>query len=155
MSSATEAELRLAAMNALARREHSRLELQRKISARFAGCESVLDAVLDRLATEGLQSDRRFAESYSRSRIGRGYGSLHILQGLKEKGVSPQCCEEALAVLDVNWLQQAREVLAKRFGSAPPEDYPARVKRMRFLQYRGFSSEQIRQALESGCAETP
>jgi regulatory protein len=44
----------------------------------------------------------------------------------------------------------AREARRKRFGSAGPADFRERARQGRFLQYRGFSSEQIRAALGPG-----
>ena len=142
------AELRLVAMNFLARREHSAYELQEKLSAR---CEEslIVKEVVERLAAQGLQSDERFVESFIRSRFQQGKGPLRIFQELRHKGVSGQLVEQALEVFDANWGQLARDVRHKRFGSRPPEDLNAKARQLRFLQYRGFTPDQVQAALES------
>ena len=80
-------DIRVAAMNFLARREHSVQELRKKLTRRFAE-ESMVDEQILRLTSEGLQSNARFAESYARQRISRGYGPVRLREGLRERGVS-------------------------------------------------------------------
>lgn len=133
-------------MNLLARREHSRRELHRKLVSRFDGQE--VDDALRRLAEEGLQSDRRFALSYTRERALRGYGPLKIEQELLQRGVSGCEAGAALRALadeeGLHWSALARAALEKKFGmAAMPDDFAERAKRLRFLQYRGFRTEDI------------
>ena len=141
-------ELRLVAMNFLARREHSAHELQEKLSAR---CEDlqIVKEVVERLMAQGLQSDERFVDSFIRSRCGQGKGPLRILQELRHKGVSGQLVEQALEAFDADWGRLARDVRHKRFGSGPPENLKAKARQLRFLQYRGFTPDQATAALES------
>lgn len=136
-------------MNALARREHSRLELEQKLAQRFPDCRELVAQVLNSLAEEGLQSDARFAESYCRAKMNRGYGRLHIENALKAKGVDPGCFRQAIHDLNPDWFELAVDALKKRFGHQPPQDFHEKARRMRFLQYRGFSSDQIRLSLDS------
>src|SRR6056297_671905 len=106
---------RRSAMDLLARREHSRFELQRKLLRRYAR-EVVLPTV-DRLAEEGLQSDARFAESYVRQRGERGYGPLRIQRELQERGVEDGAAETALQASGFDWSELARHALEKKFGT--------------------------------------
>ena len=131
-------------MDLLARREHSRLELRRKLSRRYA--DENLEAVLDTLAEEGLQSDVRFAEGFARDKALRGIGPLRIERELLERGVSGSVAGNALRTLvdeeGVQWRLVARDALTKKFGDANmPEVFEERARRLRFLQYRGFGSE--------------
>ncbi|MBX9609866.1 MAG: recombination regulator RecX [Gammaproteobacteria bacterium] len=133
------------AVDALARRDHSRRELERKLGAR--GLERAeIAATLDDLASEGLQKDGRFADVYVRSRAERGYGPRRILQELRARGVSEELAAEALATAEVDWEALARAARRKKFR-APPGDAAARAKQSRFLEYRGFDAAQIRHAL--------
>jgi len=145
----TNAAIRLAAMNALARREHSRIELERKLKARFSDAEDAIESALDRLADEGLQSDQRFAESFCRSRVNRGYGERHICYDLQQKGVKENVAQAALDSLDVDWFEQALAVLQKKFGTQGSSDMKEKARRQRFLHYRGFGGDQIRFAMEA------
>jgi len=101
---------------------------------------------LDALATDGLQDDARFAESYVRARGARGYGPRRIAAELRERGLVAAVIERALAECD--WAAQARAAQRKKFGSAPST--PAeRARQIRFLDYRGFDAAHIRQALST------
>jgi regulatory protein len=138
--------IRQRAIKLLASREHSRLQLQRKLGERGFATDAVA-AVLDQLAAEGLQSDERFAESFVRSRIERGHGPIRIAAELREHGVDESLISDYLDFSDPLWQEQVETVRSRRFGGTPPDDYQTRAKQARFLQYRGFTSEQIRRVL--------
>lgn len=133
----------------LARREHSRKELARKLGARGFNTE-VIDSVLEQLALEGLQSDLRYAESYLNSRIRKGYGPVRITQELRERGIHDDVIENTIHDLDVDWMLQLQEVRTKKFGTEFPSDFKEQARESRFLQYRGFTSEQIRELYRQG-----
>ncbi len=137
-------DLRLGAMNILARREHSRKEVRDKLLQKFDPDAELLDAVLDQLVVDDLLSDQRFSEAFVRWRVGKGQGPVRIRMALRERGVDG---DMALDESDVDWFALAEEVAHKRFGTRPAPDPKERAKRIRFLQYRGFSGEQIRAAL--------
>lgn len=140
-----EASARRLAMNLLARREHSRQELSAKLGRRNIEPRT-LESVIDRLAAEGLQSDGRFAESYSHSRMQRGQGPVRIRMELGQRGVSAALIETAITALAVNWRDLASDVRRRKFGSGAPGSYKDKARQSRFLQHRGFSHEQIRAA---------
>lgn len=148
----THASLRIAAMNLLARREHSRAELADKLGRKFTGqdaCPELLAEVLDGLSQDGLQCDRRFAEAFLRARCNKGQGPRRIIQELNRCGVASALVSEVLAASETDWYAQARAVVIKKYGEAPPKDLREKAKRMRFLQYRGFEADQIVLALET------
>ena len=134
--------LRHVAMDFLARREHSRLELRRKLLSRDDDADSV-DAVLDQLVAERLQSDERFAESYLNSRVNAGVGPLKIRYELRQRGVDDGLIEAAMTPLADEWDQMMREQRQRRFGETIPRDYAAQTRQARFLQNRGFSPESV------------
>jgi regulatory protein len=136
------------ALRLLARREHSELELRHKLKGRnFAG--NIVDTVIMQLVDEGLLSDHRFAEVYIRGRFERGYGPLRIRAELRERGVSGDSAEQLLAGLSRFWVESAGRQRSKRFGRQFPGDYRERARQMRFLQQRGFSSDQIQAVFAS------
>ena len=135
------------ALNALARREHTRLELERKLGAR-GHTPAVIAATLDELERSGLIDSERFCESFVRSRKNRGQGPARIRRELAERGIEGHRASAAVLHVDDDWVALARAVRRRKFGAEIPHDYKDRAKQMRFLQYRGFSSEQIRAALE-------
>jgi regulatory protein len=134
-------------MQWLARREHSRRELQDKLSKK--GCDAALAAeVVNKLESERLVSDDRFMESLIRARRNRGYGPLRIQKELQEKGVAPEAIATWLDVTSREWVDDIRRVQRKKFGGRIPRSYAERARQARFLQYRGFTYDQIQQLLD-------
>jgi regulatory protein len=133
-------DIRLVAMNLLARREHLRAELDLKLRKRFGG-EAELGSVLDQLTEDNLLSDERFVESYIRQRCGRGYGPDRIQLDLRQKGAAGDLVSLALEACEMDWCQLARDVRLKKFGPEPPADFSEKSRQLRFLQYRGFGGE--------------
>ena len=152
----TMVELRRAAMDLLARREHSRTELVDKLRRKFAEQAEVvaqlLPDVLDQLERDGLLSDARFVAAYVRYRRSRGFGPLLIRQELRGKGVNSALLDAALAENTQEWLQCLRDLLARKLRQVSTADdaqeaRKARQKLYRFCLSRGFTSAQIEQAL--------
>jgi regulatory protein len=129
-------------MNLLARREHSLAELRDKLTVR--GFEAAdIESTLADLAREGLADEGRFVEAFVASRIRKGQGPIRIRAELIERGIASETIARCLADAR-DWRALAREVRAKRFGAAPPQDYRERARQARFLEYRGFTAEQVR-----------
>ena len=141
-------EARKKAMDLLARREHARIELERKLAA--AGFDADIAAdVLQRLAQEGLQSDRRFVEAFVQSRINQGKGPLRIHADLGQRGIASGLIEDVLEESGEDWRALARETREKKFGRSQPVEFRDKARQMRFLQYRGFEPDQIQAAVSS------
>jgi len=136
-----------AALELLARREHSRSELERKLAARGFS-EEVRAHALDELERSGSLADARFTDSFVRSRVAKGQGPQRIRAELAQRGIDSAEADDGLAAAAVDWLATIRAVRAKRFGPELPRDYAERARQARFLKYRGFDSAQIRAALE-------
>jgi regulatory protein len=130
----------------LAAREHTRAELQRKLSSRGYPAD-VVSAVLDDLAERGLQSDERYTEQYVALRTRKGYGPLRIRAELGERGVPETLIEAWLDPRDPDWRARLREVASAKFGADRPIDRKEMARRVRFLEYRGFAADQIRRFL--------
>lgn len=138
-------------MDYLARREHSLFELFQKLSKKFSETDkALLSEVLEALKSENLQSDERFAESYVRYRKSRGFAYLHIRADLAGRRVSESLIAKYLLTDDEHWQHTAEQLVEKklRFQSPPSYGSKSHRKLTRFLHARGFSSEQIRKALE-------
>lgn len=139
--------VRKKAMDLLMRREHAVVELQKKLIAKDYDADIVAE-VVEQLANEGLVSDARFTEAFVRYRTNNGRGPQRIRSELRERGVNEKIQAAYLDMRDSRWLERAKQVRCKRFGNAPPEDFKERARQARFLQYRGFTSEQIREVLD-------
>ncbi|MEO8143715.1 MAG: recombination regulator RecX [Betaproteobacteria bacterium] len=143
----TPVELRARALRLLARREHSRQELERKLSP-HSGSSDALKNLISDLKTKNQLSEERFAEERARS-LSRKYGAARIRHDLKAKGVDPELVER---VSSEGELERARAILDRKYRE-PASTREERAKRMRFLQGRGFSSDVIRSLLSSRDAE--
>ena len=135
------------ALDLLARREHSRRELTRKLVARGFPDE-VIAPTLDELERSGTLAEARFTESFVRSRVAKGQGPARIRAELAQRGVAGEEVDGALREAQVDWRETIRAVRRKRFGPELPRDYRERARQARFLEYRGFGSAEIRAALE-------
>jgi len=133
------------ALGLLVRREHSRRELGRKLVARGIEPEQA-QAAVDRLTEEGWQDDRRFAESLVRGRANGGYGPLHIRAELGTHGLDSAAVAAAMDSYEGDFLQNARELVQRRFGEDGPQDLPQRRKAANLLARRGFDGDTIRRA---------
>jgi regulatory protein len=137
----TAAELKARALRHLARREHSRAELARKLAPHAPSPEG-LEALLDQLASTQQLSDERFAEERARSLV-RKFGRAKIRHDLRSKGIADEIVERVCAGDE---LERARAILVRKYrDAAATRDEAAR--RARFLQSRGFSMDVIARLL--------
>jgi regulatory protein len=135
--------LRERALNFLARREHSRAELARKLSIHAEADE--ITALLDDLERENLLSNARYAEMLAHARAGR-HGSVRLKADLRDKGVPVAVIDQAVAEARETDLAAARAVWLKKFGQVP-WNAAERAKQMRFLAGRGFPAEIVRRVV--------
>ena len=134
-------DLRARALRLLARREHSRKELERKLAPHVASAQA-LQAVLEALLEKKQLSDERFAEERVRH-LSRKYGAARIRHDLKAKGIDRELIDR---VSEDGETERARAILARKYRT-PAETREERARRTRFLQSRGFSHDAIRVAL--------
>ena len=134
--------IRKSAMDFLARREHSEIELRRKLAKRGFDAD-LIETTLADLVTDELLSNARFAEAFVHSRFQRGSGPQKIHAELRERGIDEGLIEDSIAEYDQQWRERVKQVREKKFGAQLPDDYKERTRQMRFLQQRGFTSEQI------------
>ena len=116
---------------------------------RLAGGALVED-VLAQLEREGLVSDARYAEQRARTADRRGWGPMRLQHELRSAGVEADLAARVLEGLAQNGVQRAREVRQRRFGTAVPDKAEDTARQIRFLRGRGFTPDQIRQALGFG-----
>ena len=146
-STADAAIIRAKAIELLARREHSRLELRQKLAQRGFPAEH-LEPVLNHLAEDGLLNEGRYAEMYASSRADKGYGPLRIASELRERGIPQEPIDLALAALENDWLPKLRQLHRKRFKSLVPADVAGRMQQTRVFRQHGFTLDQIKVLFE-------
>jgi len=145
-----EISLRGRALAMLARREHTRAEMKRKLSP-YCEDPGQVDQLLDALVARGWLSEARFAESRANA-LGRKFGSLKIEHDLRSRGVSAEVVEHAVEQARAQELENCRTAWQRKFG-ALPENAVERGRQMRFLAGRGFSAETVRQVIKTGDAD--
>jgi regulatory protein len=138
--------LRAQAMRFLARREHSREELRRKLATKVEEGDN-LEAVLDELAAKGWLSDARYAEHTLRAKA-RRYGPLKLQHYLKSRGVDEQSIAAGLHAAGADGAPQLETIWKSRFREAP-QDEREKARQVRFLQGRGFALDAIFRFLKS------
>jgi regulatory protein len=145
-----EISLRERALAMLARREHTRAEMTRKLSPH---CESPeqLEQLLDALVARGWLSETRFAESRA-NMLAPKFGSRKIEYDLRSRGVSAEVVDQSVERALAQELENCRSVWLRKFGELPQSPVE-RGRQMRFLAGRGFSAEAVRQVLKSGDAD--
>ncbi|MBK0060410.1 recombination regulator RecX [Pseudomonas sp. S44] len=134
--------VRRTAMDLLARREHGRVELTRKLRQRGA-TDELIEPALDRLAEEGLLSEARYLESFISYRSNSGYGPARIREDLSQRGLNRGDIDQALRESGVDWSARLRDVWQRKFAGQRPQDPRSRAQQTRFLAYRGFSMDMI------------
>jgi regulatory protein len=133
------------AVSLLARRDHCSGELRSKLKDKGFGDE-MIETLIGELKREKLLDDERFVEQYVAHHSGRGQGPARIGRELKALGLPGELIDRHLDEAP-DWVDRARAVRQKKFGRVLPQAYAEKAKQARFLQYRGFTGAQIRQAL--------
>jgi len=145
-----EISLRERALAMLARREHTRAEMTRKLSPHSEYPEQV-EQLLDALVARGWLSETRFAESRANA-LARKFGSRKIEHDLRSRGVSAEVVGHAVERALAQELENCRAAWQRKFGVLP-QTAAERGRQMRFLAGRGFSAEAVRQVLKAGDAD--
>ncbi len=134
------------AVRLLSRREHSALEIRDKLLKREFDEDEVAQAITE-LQQGGWLSDERFAEAYIRMRQLKGFGPVRIAIELNERGVEEGIVDAYMHAGDNSWQQVLEQQYRKKYKNKPVVDYNDKAKRIRFLQYRGFTLDVIYQVV--------
>ena len=136
--------IRKKAMDYLSRREHSRYELYKKISAHNFDRE-LINQELDLLIEDGLLSDERFVETFIYFRKKKGKGPLKISSELRDRGADESLISKYIEEIENSeWLDSAKQVAEKKLGNNQQLDYDNQLKMMKFLNNRGFTIDQVK-----------
>lgn len=149
----TPASIRFAAMNLLAMREHSLKELKQKLALKFDDSENIINEVLNNLVSQGLQSDKRFADAFTIMRKRQGKGPVIVTMELCERGITRDLIQEFVDPESDEWSRLALSVRQKKYGDTPASTLKEKAKQMRFLSGRGFNAKNIKFALREEYAD--
>ena len=144
-SGLTGTRLRSYAFAVLTRKEYSKKDLIEKLALYAQNREEVIELV-EELAQENYQSDRRVAEMVVRSQIRKGKGPNRIKLALQTKSIDKDLAKKDIA--EVDWYEQAYQLKVKKYGVDVATDSKLKAKQIRFLQYRGFEMDAIMKAIK-------
>ena len=130
----------------LADREHSRLELRRKLLARDYD-PLVVEEALRSLERQGLLSDERFTEQYINVLKRKGFGPLRMRALLRERGINDTMISEWVDHRENEWRHLMIQTARRKFGDNKGEDFKEKSKIARYLEYRGYPEYLIRDYL--------
>lgn len=143
------------AMRILGQRDHSRAELARKLrqSAQRAAWaqkkepeiipDDLLEQVLDWCQESGWLNDERFTERFIQSRSRKGLGSQRVRLELAQKGIDRESIDLAMEETEVDWAARAAQMAERKYGHPLPTEWKEKAKVLRYLQSKGFKSEDI------------
>ncbi len=146
MTSETFALIYNKALDLVSRREHSCYELIQKLNKRFPETMPIIEDVAQKLVTNNILNDERFAEMYLNSRARKGFGPKKIEMELNSKKIDSSFIAIAIAEYD-SWAENAENELLKKFKGIKPNDFNSKMKQKQFLFNRGFSTQIIEQIL--------
>ncbi|MDX3773812.1 regulatory protein RecX [Chromatiaceae bacterium AAb-1] len=139
-------QLQRSALGWLSRRDYSEYQLRQKLTQQGATSEQC-QQVINWCKSENYLNQQRFVAMLIRSRSNQGYGPEWVRQECRQHQISNNELATVLAEGEPDWSAIARQLCQKKFGTVPATDYKDKMKRMAYLQRRGFSTEQIKYAL--------
>ncbi|MCG5548675.1 regulatory protein RecX [Halorhodospira halochloris] len=138
------------AVRLLARREHTRRELDDKLTRRGFS-SAVREQIVAEALEQGWLDEQRFAEAFVRSRVERGQGPLRLRSEMLQRGLPEELIDQAIEEYvdehQLDWRELADQVRRKRFGDNSPQQRREMQRQAQFLQRRGFTTEQTRAAI--------
>ncbi len=144
----------IAAVRLLARREHGTQELKRKLAAKGHDPDAI-ERVVAKLGAKRLVSDDRFVAVFVHHHAKRGQGPVRIRAELRQQGIPDDSIDRAFLNAGLEWDQLAAQARRRKFTGSPPKTLAERAKQSRFLQYRGFTADQIRTAVAGKDGDQP
>ena len=129
------------ALDLISRREHSQKEIKKKLLMRYDN-DDLIDSVIDKLISNNLINNHRFAELYVLNRKRKGFGPRKIFYELIDKGINDSISDEIISQ-EEDWEVVAKKTFAKKFKDGPSSDIKIKNKQKVFLQNRGFSFKEI------------
>lgn len=136
----------------LSRRDYGTTELKRRLARRINEVdkakhsttdERCLEQVIERLLEGQYLDDNRTVYAFFRRYLSKSYGPLRIRQELQQKGFPSEIIERVLEETETDWYTLCQDLKEKKFGTGKPKDFKERAKQIRYLQYRGFTSDYI------------
>lgn len=134
------------ALRLLSRREYSEYQLIQKLRQHSTESQLIAEAIAW-CKQHNYLDQRRFVTMLVRHRSAGGYGLNYIMQECRQQQIDSQLVMASVNELELDWFELAQAAYRKKYQQKPLADYQDKLKRMAYLQRRGFSSEQINYAV--------
>jgi regulatory protein len=144
--------LRLTALAWLGRQEYYEAKFRQKL-VKAEATEEQIELLTEEFVQNNWLSEQRYCEGFVRGRINKGHGKIRIRADARQKGLDQDTLTLAVDAVELDWFEQARSTYQKKFHDRPVVDIKDKAKRLRFMQYRGFSIEQVSYAMEQAVDE--
>ena len=127
-------------------REHSKLELQNKLSQKGHDLSDIKNCI-DEFSSKNIQSDIRFTEEFIRSRLKKNKGPQLILSELITRGIADNIIQKKISEISYQeWCKAAFLALNKKLnGSSVSIEHKDKI--YSFLISRGFEHKTIKYAM--------
>lgn len=140
--------LRNRALYWLGQREFSVHDFRTKLE-RVCEDEVMIENLLEDFIAKDWLNEQRYMASFVRQKVSAGLGLFRIKQELNQHGIKPSESELYFEQMAFDWFEQALATYQKKYGRAECDDFKEKAKRYRYMQYRGFSPDQIKYAMEA------
>lgn len=140
--------LRNRALYWLGQREFSVKDFRTKLE-RVCEDEVMIENLLEDFIAKDWLNEQRYMASFVRQKISAGLGLYRIRQELNQHGIKQNQSELYFEELNFDWFEQALATYQKKYGIGECQDFKEKAKRYRYMQYRGFSPDQIKYAMEA------
>lgn len=140
--------LRSTALAWLGRQEYSQHKFCEKLK-KYEATEEQIELILEEFCQNDWLCEQRYCDAYVRGRVNKGQGKIRIRADARNKRLDQDNVNESLNKVDVDWFEQARATYYKRFGDMPVKDIKDKAKRLRFMQYRGFTMDEVNFAMNN------
>lgn len=140
--------LRTRALYWLGQKEFSVSDFRNKLQRVCADLDMIEQLLQDFIARDWL-NEQRYMTSFVRQKISAGLGQYRIKQELNQHGIKSSESELYFEQMEFDWFEQALATYQKKYGQSQCDDFKEKGKRFRYMQYRGFSPDQIKYAMEA------
>lgn len=139
--------LRNRALYWLSKKEYSIHDFRVKLD-KVCEIEELKENLLEDFINKDWLNEQRYLESFVRNKIAMGLGLYRIKQELQQHGIKAEQTLLHVESLDVDWFEQAKQTYQRKYNASPVDDVKEKAKRFRYMQYRGFTPDEIKYAME-------
>ncbi len=132
----------------LSKRDYSVADFQKKLD-KVCEIDEMKNTLLQQLIENDWLSEERYIKAFIRHKVSAGLGHYRIINDLKQHGIKSQDAEHWIEESNTDWFEQAKSTYQRKYGETEIQDHKERAKRFRYMQYRGFSIDQINYAIST------